>query len=561
MKTSLPSLLPALGLGVAITASVAANPPGPAEFLRFALLREGDARRGQELFNSESRLACTRCHTVDGSGRKAGPDLSAVGDKFGRRELIEAVLNPSATIAEGYSTTILETKAGEEYSGVLKQISATELDLMGADGRRVRVPVGDIVARRTSEVSLMPEGLQAGLTLQEFADLIEYLVGLKQPSHSRLTHRGMPEDIRSLRQPVPLLAVFGPNLGLEHPVWFGAVPGESNVFLVAEHETGRIWRLVGGGAGHKRLFLDTGVRDAGTHGLLGLAFHPQFARNRKYYLVKHVAENSRFASVIFEREAAADLATDSGRPPRLILKVEAATNIDHAGGLLFGPDGYLYVGMGDTGPPEDPQGHGQDLALLLSKILRLDVDHCAPNQAYAVPPDNPFRGRPGCRPEIWAYGVREPWRFSFDRVTGDLWVGDVGQDRYEEVDIIRRGENYGWNVYEGFEPFSNRYRRATERYVRPVFAYQRHYGACVTGGYVYRADRHSSFYGVYVFGDYQSRRIFGLTQHHRILSVVRQIGIAPEMIASFSQDPAGNLYLVGYTGTIFKLDFRASRFE
>ena len=189
------------------------------------------------------------------------------------------------------------------------------------------------------------------------------------------------------------------------------------------------------------------------------------------------------------------------------------------------------------------------------------MDHHDGGQPYAIPQDNPFVGRPDFLPEIWAYGLREPWRFSFDPVTGDLWVGDVGQDRYEEVDIVRRGENYGWNVYEGFERFSNRYRRESETCVPPVFAYGRKYGPSITGGHVYRADPGSTFYGVYVFGDYESRRLFGLVQKDRVLKKVRQIGTAPQRIVSFGLDAQGGLYLVGYEGMIYKLDFERAVFE
>jgi glucose/arabinose dehydrogenase len=189
------------------------------------------------------------------------------------------------------------------------------------------------------------------------------------------------------------------------------------------------------------------------------------------------------------------------------------------------------------------------------------VDHSTDTEPYGVPHSNPFVGRSGYRPEIWAYGLREPWRFSFDRATGDLWVGDVGQDRYEEIDLVRPGENFGWNVYEGFEPFSNRYRRNNEKYVAPVFSYRRRYGPCVTGGFVYRGNPKSSFYGVYIFGDYESRRLFGLTQKDRVLKTIRQIGTAPERIASFTEDSAGEPYVLGYEGTISRLDLRGSRFE
>jgi glucose/arabinose dehydrogenase len=240
----------------------------------------------------------------------------------------------------------------------------------------------------------------------------------------------------------------------------------------------------------------------------------------------------------------------------------AATTQDHTGGCLgFGPDGFLYIAMGDTGPQQDPQGHGQDLATHLGKILRIDVDRADAGLPYAIPAGNPFRHRPGARPEIWAYGFREPWRFSFDPVTGDLWVGDVGQDRVEEVTIVRRGENHGWNVYEGFEPFSNRYRREGETYLPPVFAYRRKYGNSITGGYVYRGDKRSSFYGVYICGDYTSHRIFGLKQSDRTLQVVREIGAAPQNIASFATDERGEIYLVGYEGMIYQLDLTGTNFD
>jgi len=217
--------------------------------------------------------------------------------------------------------------------------------------------------------------------------------------------------------------------------------------------------------------------------------------------------------------------------------------------------------MGDTGPQQDPQGHGQDLETMLGKILRIDVDHREADLPYAIPADNPFRNRAGARPEIWACGFREPWRFSFDSITGNLWVGDVGQDRVEEVAMVRPGENHGWNVYEGFEPFSNRYRHDGARYIPPVFAYRRKYGNSITGGHVYRGDKRSSFYGVYICGDYTSRRLFGLRQEDRVLQVVRRIGTAPQGIASFAEDEEGNLYVVGYEGMIYRLEFNGTRFE
>jgi aldose 1-epimerase len=198
---------------------------------------------------------------------------------------------------------------------------------------------------------------------------------------------------------------------------------------------------------------------------------------------------------------------------------------------------------------------------LLGKVMRIDVDRTEGDLAYAIPADNPFHGQADARPEIWAYGFRNPWRFSFDPVTGDLWVGDVGQDRVEEVDIVHRGENYGWNVYEGFEPFSNQYKKEVRKFTPPIFAYRRKYGVSVTGGLVYRGDKQSSFYGVYLCGDYVSKRIFGLTQENGTLKTVRQIGTIPQGLVSFGTDEAGHIYAVGYEGMIYQLDFTEARFD
>jgi glucose/arabinose dehydrogenase len=415
----------------------------------------------------------------------------------------------------------------------------------------------------------MPEGLHAGLTPAEFADLVDFLASLKVPETAAAGRHGMPADIPETDPPVALRPFHSPELKFEHPVWFGPVPGVPGGFAVVEHETGTIWLLQKGShdgakgpaADAKMVFLETGKFLPGTRGLLGMVFHPRYADNRRYFIVKHLVGDGHFSTHLLEGEAAADLRHDSGKPLREVMAMDATANVHYGGGLQFGPDGYLYVGMGDSGPQQDPRGNGQNLAVPLGKMMRIDVDRRDGDKRYAVPTDNPFVGRPGVRPEIWAYGFREPWRLSFDPPTGDLWVGDVGQDLFEEVDVVRRGENYGWNVYEGFEPFSNQYRRVGERYVPPVFAYNRKYGVSVTGGYVYRADAKSPMYGVYVFGDYQSARIFGLTQEGRVLKRVRQIGKSPQRIASFGRDDEGELYLVGYEGTVYRMDFARARFD
>jgi putative heme-binding domain-containing protein len=538
--------------------------------------RDGNAAHGRKLFNDEQRLACAKCHSVDGSGGKAGPDLLAVGDKFPRRELIRAVLEPSAEIAIGYGTTIVDTKSGEEFQGIVKQSTAEALELIGADGKRVRIAARDVKEQRGTTVSLMPEGLQAGLSRQEFADLIEYLVSLKQPENALTSNRGMPANIPELARPIAVRPFFTEQMRFPHAfvqkqgdvrsglVWFGQLPGVTNTFVVV-HQTGKIWLFEMNGTNEtKTLFADIGkeiFNERGPNGLLGMAFHPKFRENRKYYLKHQVFEDGEIVTTVVERTASTDLRADSGQASRRLWKAVSTTQ-DHSGGCIgFGPDGFLYIAMGDTGPQQDPQGHGQDLSTHLGKILRIDVDRTNADLGYAIPADNPFRNRRDARPEIWAYGFREPWRFSFDSVTGDLWVGDVGQDRVEEVTIVRRGENHGWNVYEGFEPFSNRYRKEGMSYTPPVFAYRRKYGNSITGGYVYRGDKRSSFYGVYICGDYTSHRIWGLRQEARVLEVVRQIGTAPQNIASFATDERGEIYLVGYEGMVYHLDLSGANFN
>ena len=197
-------------------------------------------------------------------------------------------------------------------------------------------------------------------------------------------------------------------------------------------------------------------------------------------------------------------------------------------------------------------------------MLRIDVDRRDPDLPYGIPPDNPFLAQherdPSVRPETWASGFREPWRFSFDPVTKDLWVGDVGQGDFEEVFLLRRGENHGWNVREGFQPFSEEYRRDGERYTDPLFVYQHGLGFSVTGGHVYRGTRSPSFEGVYIFGDYNTRRVWGLRQHEGAVAAVVEIGTAPGGIASFGVDQEGEIYLVNYAGTVYHVDLSDARF-
>ncbi len=536
-----------------------------AEYSKSALLQEGDIERGKSLFASE-RLSCAKCHSIDGTKNKAGPDLFAVGEKFGRREIIESVLMPSTRIADGYETTVLLLKDEKIVSGIVKRADDQSLELLGLNGELIQVVADEIEARRTSPISIMPNGIDELLTNAEFNDLIEFLVSLKQDDSAARIFHGMPNRIYELENSVELRPIIGESLKFDKPVWLGNLPGSAGGFLVIEHQDRKVWLLQKSNdesniddRDRKKLFLDLGPAAPNEGRLAALAFHPNFATNRKYYVFERDTVDERMSATIVERELSADGKTDSGREPRLILDVPQTTGAHFGGWLEFGPDGFLYASFGDSGPQEDPNGNAQNRTILLGKIVRIDIDRQEGDKAYVIPNDNPFVNEPGTLPEIWALGFRAPWRLSFDRMTGDLWVGDVGQDRYEEVSIVRRGENHGWNVYEGFEAFSNRHRRTNESYVQPIFAYRRRYGPSVTGGFVYRADPGSSFFGKYIFGDYESKRIFALTQEDGALKEIRQIGIAPQRIVSFGQDEAGEIYVVGYEGLLYKIDFSTAR--
>ena len=547
----------ALIVPVAGVAQPVVNLSKPA-LIDFAMSHDGDVERGREIFNSERKTACIKCHTTDGSSGRVGSDLFSIGDKFSRRDLIRAVLEPSAEIAIGFGSTTVEDVSGETYLGIVKEVTADSIELMTGDGKRVRLAAKDIQSQRDSKVSLMPSGLEAGLTADEFANLIAYL-GSLQPPASGPSRRGMPERIAPAAKAATFEPFFRDNLHFDHPVWFSELPGETNRFVVLE-QFGKI-RLVERGAAEdeQKVFADLSgeVYVGGGSALLGMTFHPQFRANRKYYLIYQVRENGQLASVLVERQFTVDFKGDSGAS-RVLLKIPASTQ-DHTGGAIgFGPDGFLYLGMGDTGPQRDPQGHAQNLSLLQGKILRLDVDHAENDLPYAIPANNPFRGRTNARPEIWAYGLREPWRMSFDPLTHDLWVGDVGQDRIEEVDIVRGGENYGWNVFEGFDHFSEKYRRTGEQYLAPIFAYTHHTGVSVTGGHVYRGQRAPALQGWYVCADFETRRVWALTQTNRVLQNIVEIGRAPSRAVSFTEMSDGEMCLVGFdSGVVYRLGLDA----
>lgn len=529
---------------------------------RAAALKSGDAARGKQVFESKA-AACKKCHLISGKERLAGPDLAVIGDKFTREQLIQSVLEPSARIHPDYATLNVITGDGKAHTGVLLQRTDKAIELFDAEGQLAKIPLADVDDQHRGKVSLMPRGLFKTVKAEQFADLIAYLTTLKQKAGD--AYPGLPTEIPQIAKPVRLEPFHSEAMRFDHPVWIIAKPGTKNEFLIVDQQTRKIWRLIKRKKGdRKELFADLS-HEAITgkfEGVMCLAFHPNFLKNRKYYLNYHVREEGIFSPVIVERQATEDLSRDVGGASKRLLRIKQTTDLHWGGMLAFGPDGYLYIGAGDGGPQEDPDGHGQDMSIFLGKILRIDVDHASGDKPYAIPDTNPFKhAGDNVRPEIWAYGFRMPWRFSWDSETKDLWVGEIGQNLFEEVSIARVGENHGWNVYEGFTPFSNQYRREGEKFTPPVVAYRRKQGVSVTGGHVYRGRRSPSFVGAYIFSDFESKRIWALTQSDRKLVKIRQIGSCPEKPASFGIDQQGELFIVGYEGTIYRVVLDDAVFE
>lgn len=496
-----------------------------ADFAAYAMQHPGDPVRGAKVFAATSSL-CSSCHSIDGSSSKAGPDLSRIGNKFDRNDLIRAVIEPSADIAVGYGSTSIRTRNRDQFTGVLKSATSDEIELMGMDGESKKIQRSEIQSEQPLTVSLMPAGLQHAVGgLEPFADLIAFLESLREDAGNDIDADGSYSVIADATAKANLTPLFG--LKFHKPSLLAWLPGRAkDAALVLEYE-GRLLEIQRIGTSEnfqQQVVFDMRqkVRPGGATGLLGLDFHPDFLTNHLYFIKYHTQENGEIFTIVEEREFHEGV-PDQG-DGKEIFRSKTVTQ-DHNGGTIrFGPDGYLYIGLGDSGPQRDPQGHGQDLGVMYGKILRIDVDHPAEGKSYGIPADNPFVGKVGALPEIWAYGFREPYRFSWDRETGDFWVGDVGQDQIEEVSIVRAGENLGWNVYEGHHPYSETYRRNQESYVEPVMSYTHRLGVSVTGGFVYRGKQAPQMDGWYLFGDFERRGIWALTQHDRKLTQVVTLG-------------------------------------
>ncbi|MBI2923490.1 MAG: PQQ-dependent sugar dehydrogenase [Planctomycetes bacterium] len=342
-----------------------------------------------------------------------------------------------------------------------------------------------------------------------------------------------------------------PGLDFDRPLWIGTPPDKSRRLFVVE-QGGCIYSFKPAtGARNADLFLDVSGRVYRGHneeGLLALAFHPKYAENGFLY-VWFSAKNPR--RHVLARFTAKDDRADPGSE-FIILQIEKPYGNHNGSTLLFGSDGFLYFSVGDGGSGGDPHRNGQDLSGWLAKIHRIDVDGRDPGKNYAVPKDNPFVKLKDARPETWAFGLRNVWRMSFDRKTGDLWAGDVGQNKYEEVDVVTKGGNYGWRIREGSHPFSND--RTESTLLDPVIEYGTEDGHSVTGGYVYRGEKLKRLQGAYVYADYVSGKIWALRWDGKKVTAWREILHQPKNIASFGEDADGELYLCVFDGRIYRLE-------
>ena len=334
-------------------------------------------------------------------------------------------------------------------------------------------------------------------------------------------------------------------------------PGQPSRLFVVQ-QSGKII-VLRNGRRQRAPFLDISrlISAGGERGLLGLAFHPDYGRNGRFYV--NYTNRRGDTRVVEYRRASATRANP--RSARRLLSIAQPYSNHNGGHLAFGPDDYLYIGTGDGGSGGDPHGNGQRRDTLLGKILRIDVDSRSRGRPYGIPSDNPFASGGG-RPEIYSYGLRNPWRFSFDRRRGDIWIGDVGQGAFEEIDYRprggARGANFGWNAFEGRSPFAGSAAVRGRAPVAPVAQYDHGKGCSVTGGYVYRGTRAPALRGRYLFADFCSGRVWSIRAGPRpggLREITGRLGVSLSNVSSFGEGLRGDLYVVA-GGAVYRFASR-----
>jgi glucose/arabinose dehydrogenase len=359
----------------------------------------------------------------------------------------------------------------------------------------------------------------------------------------------------------PLIVAVRPmftGLEIHRPIVLTHAGDGSNRIFIAS-QLGKVVAIQPGSTGEKAsLFLDlepkvTYKDHENEEGFLGMAFHPQFKANGQlfvYYTTRddpHVSVISRF-TVEKDEPNRCDPATEEE-----LLRIPQPFWNHNGGTIAFGPDGYLYISLGDGGAANDPHGNGQNLKTLLGSMLRIDVDHRDAGKAYAIPKDNPFVGRSDACPEIWAYGLRNVWRHSFDRNTGTCWAADVGQDIWEEINVIEKGGNYGWNKRESMHRFRADGAGRNPELIDPIWEYHHDVGKSITGGHVYRGKKVPALSGLYLYADYVTGRLWGLSYDldQRKVLANRLIAEGLQPVMSFGEDEAGELYFMTTNGQVW----------
>lgn len=336
----------------------------------------------------------------------------------------------------------------------------------------------------------------------------------------------------------------------DRPLFFLSAPEPiKKQFVLEKH--GRLWSLQEGKPRTLYLDLSKKVATSSEEGLLGMALDPDFSKSGMFYVhYSNLGDRASVVSRFFERKGVADLSSEE-----VVIRIGQPRYTNHKGGMItFGPDKFLYIGLGDGGSAADPDNRSQDTQQLLGKILRIDVSQ----KVYQVPSDNPFassgkcdfNGKPGNKSshkcgEIFSYGIRNPWRFSFDG--NDLWLADVGQDKIEEIDLVKKGDNLGWRYFEGSQEF--RPEESMPPTVKPIYEYTHSEGQSVTGGYVYRGQKLKKLFGKYIFGDYVSGKIWALDPKTRKAEFL----LESVLISSFGLDSRGEIIVVSIGGDIFRL--------
>ena len=359
------------------------------------------------------------------------------------------------------------------------------------------------------------------------------------------------------------------NVSIQRPIWFCEAPDGSQRKFVVE-QRGKVLVLpTDQTSTNVEVFLDITDRKPYTsneEGLLGFAFHPQFKGNGKFYIYYSLTNPRR--TIVSEWQVPKNNENKADAGSERILFEQSQPYPNHKGGcLLFGPDGFLYAAPGDGGSANDPHGNGQNLKTMLGKMIRIDVNSRAGDLPYGIPKNNPFVGRgDGVREEIWACGLRNAWRFSFDRQTGELWAGDVGQNKFEEVHIIEKGGNYGWNWREGLHAFkTNGVAPADAKFIDPVIEYPHlpaydktsthSPGLSITGGYVYRGKKLPALQGAYIYADFSMGTIWALRRENGKVVESAALystpkGTVAKNVASFAEDVRGELYVLVFEGTV-----------